>query len=86
MSAKFNTHISSKEDRGKAGEMSRLFNAAIVDRKFCDLLLNRPDRALTDGYNGEPFALSKQDRKLILEAKSTSLVDLAKHCVQYSSI
>lgn len=86
MTAKYNSHVSSKEDRARTGEMSRLFNAAIVDRKFCDLLLNRPDRALNDGYNGEPFSLSNRDRQLILEAKSTSLVDLAKHCVQFNSL
>ena len=46
---------SNQPDQMRYGEMSRLLTAALVDRQFCDLLLTRPDLALANGYEGEPF-------------------------------
>jgi hypothetical protein len=40
------------------GEMSRLVTAAVVNKKFCDLLLTSPAAALAAGYNGESFYLT----------------------------
>jgi hypothetical protein len=75
--------IDSQVEQGKAGEMSRLLSAALVDRRFCDLLLARPDLALADGYNGESFHLSFKARQFILTTKSNSLVDLADRWVRF---
>lgn len=67
----------------KRGEVGRLLNAATVDRQFCDLLLNRPDLALANGYGGEPFLLGSQERQFFLTAKSTSLADLAERWIEF---
>lgn len=72
-------------DQEKTGEMSRLFNAALVDRQFCDLLLTRPTLALANGYNGEPFLLNFKDRQFLLTTKSDSLADLAERWVKFNN-
>jgi hypothetical protein len=58
-------------------EFSRLVNAAIVSKAFCDLLLTDAASALAAGYNGESFCLATEDRELILSIQATSLSDFA---------
>jgi hypothetical protein len=70
-------------NRVRHSEVGRLLNAAIVDRQFCDLLLTRPDLALTNGYEGEPFQFNSRERRFFLTTKSTSLADLAKRWIEF---
>lgn len=72
-------------DQGREGEMNRLLGAALVDRQFCDLLLTRPALALANGYNGESFFLSFEERQFILATKSASLPDLAQRWVELNN-
>lgn len=72
-------------DQARYGEISRLLSAALVDRKFCDLLLTRPDLALANGYAGEPFHLSSTERQFFLTTKSASLTDLAERWVKLNN-
>ena len=72
-------------DQGRAGEMSRLINAALVDRQFCNLLLTQPSLALANGYNGEQFLLGYKDKQFLLATKSDSLADLAERWVQFNN-
>jgi hypothetical protein len=65
------------EGSNSAGEVSRLFNAALVDRKFCHLLLAEPEVALAQGYNNETFHLALEDRHFVLATRAASLADLA---------
>ena len=58
-------------------ELSRLMNAALVSVEFCNLLLNDPASALTEGYNGESFRLAASDQELVLSIKASSLNDFA---------
>ncbi len=58
--------------------LSRVFSAAIVNRQFCDMLLEDPYRALKKGYLGETFSLSKEEQDLIVSIRANSLADLAK--------
>ncbi len=64
--------------RENIGEMSRLINAALVDRAFCDLLLKQPELALKQGYNGERFALSEIEKSFVFSVQADSLADFAK--------
>lgn len=75
----------SQYQQGKAGEMSRLINAALVDSRFCSMLLNQPEQALEQGYNGELFQLSSTDKRFILTAKAASLTDLASRWLQFNN-
>lgn len=63
---------------GPSSELSRVFAAAIVNSQFCEMLLSDPHRALQDGYLGEAFLLSGEERDLIVSIRAGSLAELAK--------
>jgi hypothetical protein len=58
-------------------EVSKLLTAAVVSRTFCQLLLTNPAQALEDGYNGMRFALTNQEKELLLSIRASSLPELA---------
>jgi hypothetical protein len=58
--------------------LSRVFSAAVVNRQFCDMLLEDPYIALKRGYLGEIFSLSREEEDLIVSIRANSLADLAK--------
>lgn len=62
--------------------ISRLLSAAIVDRSFQKLLLTRPELAMANGYNGENFDLTDDDRALILTIRASSIKDFAAQLVR----
>lgn len=63
---------------GVSSGLSRVFAAAVVNRQFCDMLLQDPSIALQKGYLGESFSLSKEEQDLIISIRANSLSDLAK--------
>jgi len=56
-------------------EINRLLTAAVVNRKFCSLLLADPIQAVTSGYNGETFALTPEEVQQIRSIKASTLRD-----------
>jgi hypothetical protein len=58
-------------------EISRMLNAAVVSRKFCQLLLADPLLAMRSGYNGETFQLSADEANLLSSIRATTLPDFA---------
>ena len=69
-------NLASRSDNPSS--ICRVFAAAVVDRQFCDMLLQDPDTALQNGYLGEPFSLSREERDLIVSIRASSLPDLAR--------
>lgn len=61
----------------RPGGLSRLIAAAVVNQKFCSLLLHNPAAALAHGYGGEPFGLAPEEQSLVLSIRATSLADFA---------
>lgn len=59
-------------------ELSRLLTAAVVNRKFCQLLLSNPETALSSGYHGEAFRLGNEEKQRILSIQAQSLADFAR--------
>jgi dihydrodipicolinate synthase/N-acetylneuraminate lyase len=59
------------------GELSRLVTAAVVNQRFCNLLLSSPMVALAAGYNGESFHLTLEERELVVSIRASSLTDFA---------
>ena len=57
--------------------ISRLLSAAVVNRNFRELLLSDPSLALAQGFQGESFFLSCQERDLILSIRASDLSDFA---------
>jgi len=54
-------------------EINRLLTAAVVNRKFCTLLLTDPIQAITNGYHGEKFALTADEVQQIRSIKAFTL-------------
>ena len=63
--------------RNLAG-LSKLFEAAVVNRQFCQLLLSQPETALRQGYLGNSFDLTLEEQSLIISIQANSLPDLAR--------
>jgi len=63
--------------RNVAG-LSKLFEAAVLNRQFCQLLLNQPEAALGQGYMGNTFDLTSEEQSLIISVQASSLPELAQ--------
>jgi len=59
-------------------EVSRLLSAAVVNKRFCKLLLTNPASALASGYNGESFSLEREKKDFITSIQAKSLADFAR--------
>lgn len=59
-------------------ELSRLLTAAIVNEQFKTLLLDDPGSALANGYLGETFQLTEEERALLVSIRAGTLTELAK--------
>ena len=58
-------------------ELSRLLAAAVVNQRFRHLLLEDPELALKNGFQGEAFSFTEEELDLILSIRTDSLADLA---------
>jgi hypothetical protein len=63
-------------------ELNRLLAAATVNPGFARLLLDDPETALMQGYQGEFFFLSEEERALIASIRAGSLAELAQILIQ----
>lgn len=63
--------------RSKDG-VNRIFAAAVVNRQFCQMLLQDAHTALQRGYLGETFLLSKEEMDVIVSIRAESLSDFAR--------
>jgi hypothetical protein len=57
--------------------VNRLLAAAVVDQNFRRLLLDDPELALRDGYQGEIFPVTPQEHILICSLHARTLPELA---------
>ena len=58
--------------------LQRLFAAAVVSNQFRTTLLSEPERALANGYLGQTFPLSDQEKKIIKTIRAENLTDFAQ--------
>ena len=58
--------------------LQRLFAAAIVSDQFRTTLLREPERALANGYLGQTFPLTDQEKKIIKTIRAENLTDFAQ--------
>ena len=74
------TPISMISEDPSAGclEISRLLAAAAINTGFCQLLLNKPELAIKNGFQGEDFLFTKEECERIASIRADSLSDLAK--------
>lgn len=58
-------------------ELTRLISVAIISRRFRDLLLHDPATALDDGFHGQQFSLTPEERNMVISIQAASLTDFA---------
>ena len=58
--------------------LRRLFAAAVVSDQFRETLLRKPEEALANGYLGQTFVLTDQEKTLIKSIRADTLTDLAQ--------
>ncbi len=63
--------------KGIGCELNRLLAAAVVNDRFQKLLLDHPEKALQEGYQGESFFLTQQEYDLVLSIRACTLKDFA---------
>lgn len=59
-------------------EMSRLLAAAAINTDFCQKLLADPVSAIRNGFQGEDFSFTEEERELIQSIQASSLAELAR--------
>ncbi len=67
---------------GVGCELNRLLAAAVVNDRFQKLLLDHPEKALQEGYQGESFFLTQQEFDLVLSIRASTLKDFAFQLTQ----
>lgn len=72
------TAIERADPHAVSKELGKLLCAATVSLDFCQRLLTAPNQALDDGYNGESFKLTPQERAVVLSLEASSLADFAR--------
>jgi hypothetical protein len=63
---------------GERNGLHRLFAAAIVNNQFRETLLREPEAALANGYLGQPFLLTDQEKSIIQSVRAKTLTDFAQ--------
>ena len=58
--------------------LHRLFAAAIVNDQFRKTLLREPEKAVANGYLGQSFPLTDQEKKIIKSIRAETLTDFAQ--------
>ena len=58
--------------------LHRLFAAAVVSDQFRNTLLRAPEEALANGYLGQTFPLTDQEKKIIKTIRADTLTDFAQ--------
>lgn len=72
------TSIAVKTAPRRTDGLSLIFAAAVVNRQFCQMLLQDPYTALQKGYLGETFSISKEEMDAIISIRAESLPDFAR--------
>ena len=67
-------------------EFSRILTAAVVNKQFCNLLLKNPALALANGFCGETFNLSKEEKHQLLSIQASSLEEFAQQLIADKSM
>ena len=65
---------------------SRIISAAVINERFCNLLLNDPEKAISSGYSGETFDMNLEDKQFLSSIRANNLSDFALKLTQARSM
>lgn len=63
-------------------ECGRLINAAVVNRRFMNLLLTNPIKTIEAGFYGEKFAFTHEEKQRIKLIRASNLADFSSQLMQ----
>lgn len=63
---------------GRNAEISKILTAAVINKGFRDLLLENPLTAINQGFGGQNFFLTENEKEILGSIKTTSLSDFSK--------
>ena len=69
-------------------ECERLIHAAVISRRFLDGLLTNPVKTIDEGFCGEKFAFTREEKQRIKLIRARSLADFTNqlvNAVEYST-
>ncbi len=70
------------EETQTAREFSRIISAAVINRRFCEMLLSNPEGAIRNGFSGESFDLKEDDRIKVSSIHANTLSEFAAQLSQ----
>ena len=65
-----------------AEEYSRILSAAVINSSFRRMLLDDPNKAILNGFNGEQFHINKGEQIRLSGIRAASLADFAAQLTQ----
>jgi hypothetical protein len=74
---KYSTSSTTRTNKSSNVEFSRIISAAVVNKSFRSTLLSDPSKAIAQGYYGEPFSLSSEQKNRISTIREDSLEGFA---------
>ncbi|MCC6146367.1 MAG: hypothetical protein IT308_02235 [Anaerolineaceae bacterium] len=63
-------------------ECGRLIHAAVINKRFCAMLLANPVKSIETGYHGEKFSFTREEKARIRHIQAQSLEDFAAQLMQ----
>lgn len=69
-------------NEGVRMECGRLIHAAVINRRFKDMLLANPIKSIEDGFCGEKFAFTWEEKQRIKLIRANSLADFSNQLIQ----
>lgn len=67
-------------------ECGRLIHAAVISRRFLDGLLTNPVKTINEGYCGEKFAFTHEEKQRIKLIRARNLADFSTQLMQVIAI
>lgn len=63
-------------------ECGRLMNAAVINKTFREMLLSNPGKSIENGYCGEKFSFTHEEKERIQTIQAHSLEEFASQLMQ----
>ena len=62
-------------------ECGRLIHAAVINKRFQQQLLSNPLKAIEDGYCGEKFAFTRDEKRRIQQIQAKNLAEFSRQLI-----
>lgn len=63
-------------------ECGRLIHAAVISKRFQNILLNNPIKSIEDGFCGEKFSFTREEKQQIKQIQASSLAEFSNLLIQ----